>query len=215
MGVIAFFYLLRVGEYTTSQMRGLRRTKQFRAQDVSFFRDGVVLHPQTKAGTLETATGATLRLTNQKNGVWGSCVHHHTISNRELCPAQVLARRIHHIYENTGSDDDMLCTYFDHMGKGAVVNGDITQLVQVAAVDLDLPAQGFLVACVGLHLLRAGGVVVLALAGESQDMIKKIGWWSSDTFLMYVHKQIAHLTTGVAERMLQPVPFENVEGATT
>ena len=37
----------------------------------------------------------------------------------------------------------------------------------------------------------------------------------SDTFLMYVHKQIAHLTVGVAEGMAQTFPISNVEGATT
>ena len=50
MGVVAFFFLLRVGEYTSSRTRGLRRTKQFRVRDVSFFRDGNMIDP---AATLE------------------------------------------------------------------------------------------------------------------------------------------------------------------
>ena len=38
---------------------------------------------------------------------------------------------------------------------------------------------------------------------------------SSNTFLMYVHEQIVHLTVGVVEWMVQTFPFSNVEGATT
>ena len=34
-------------------------------------------------------------------------------------------------------------------------------------------------------------------------------------FLMYIHKQISHLTIRVAGRMATPFPFTNVEGATT
>ena len=57
--------------------------------------------------------------------------------------------------------------------------------------------------------------MALALSGQSPEMIKKIGQWSSNTFLMYVHEQIAHPTVGVVEGMALTFPFSNVEGATT
>ena len=212
LGVIAFFFLLRVGEYTTLRTKGMRRTKQFRAKDVSFFRDGEMLDPRAPLEVLESATGATMKLTNQKNGVQGSCVHHHTINNRELCPVRALARRVHHIYANKGSGEDMLCTFADHVGKGVVTDQDMGKVIKVAVVDLKLEAKGFPATRVGTHSLRAGGAVALALSGQSPEMIKKIGRWSSDTFLMYVHEQIAHLTAGVAEGMAQPFPFLTSKG---
>ena len=215
LGVIAFFYLLRVGEYASSRTRGLRRTKQFRVRDVSFHRNGVVLDPAENLDVLTSATGATLKLTNQKNGVRGSCVHHHAISNRRACPVRALARRVHHVLSSGGSGDDMLCSFFDHRGKGVVVDRDITTMVRLAAVDLKLAERGFPSERLGSHSLRAGGAVALAVNGASRDMIKKIGRWSSDTFLMYIHEQISHLTAGIAERMATPFPFTNVEGATT
>ena len=215
MGIVAFFYLLRVGEYTSSKTRGLRRTKQFRAQDVSFFQDGEILDPRAPLEELETATGATLKLTNQKNGVRGSCVQHHAIRNSKLCPVRALARRIHHIYANGGAEEDMLCTFFDHVGKGVIMDQKMNQLVKVAVADLKLEARGFLVSQVGTHSLRAGGAVALALSGQLEEMIKNIRRWSSDTFLMYVHEQIAHLTVGVVEGMARAFPFSNVVGATT
>ena len=71
MGIIAFFYLLQVGEYTSLQTKGLRWTKQFRTRNVSFFRDGEMLDPATPLAELETAMGAILNITNQKNRVRG------------------------------------------------------------------------------------------------------------------------------------------------
>ena len=92
---------------------------------------------------------------------------------------------------------------------------DITSILRLAVVDLKLTARGFPPGRVSLHLLRAGGAVALAVNGKSRDMIKKIGRWLSDTFLMYVHEQISHLTVGVTKRMSTPFPFTNAEGATT
>lgn len=109
----------------------------------------------------------------------------------------------------------MLCTFFDHLGKGVVLDSDINGLIKIAVADLKLPTNGIPVERVGTHSLRAGGAMALAVNGESREMIKKIGRWSSDTFLMYIHEQISHLTSGVAERMSRAFPFYNVEGATT
>ena len=69
-------------------------------------------------------------------------------------------------------------------------------------------------AWVGTHSLQAGRVVALALSGQNATIIKKIGRWFINTFLMYIHEQIAHLMVGVAEGIAQPL-FSNIEGATT
>ena len=109
----------------------------------------------------------------------------------------------------------MLCTFFDHLGKVTVMDEDVNKVLKVGAAEIKLPSKGFLVDRIGSHSLRAGGAVALAVNGESRDMIKKIGRWSSDTFLMYIHEQISHFTIGVAERMARPFLFFNIEGATT
>ena len=64
LGIIAFVFLLGVGEYYLLQMKGLWRTKQFRAKYVLFFRNGEVLDPQALLLELETTTRATMKLTN-------------------------------------------------------------------------------------------------------------------------------------------------------
>ena len=64
-------------------------------------------------------------------------------------------------------------------------------------------------------LATSRGAVALAVNGEPHNIIKKIRRWSSNTFLMYVHKQISHLTVGVAERMATTFLFTKIEGVTT
>jgi hypothetical protein len=41
----------------------------------------------------------------------------------------------------------------------------------------------------------------LKLAGYDNDIIQKLGQWSSNTYLHYIQTQIGQLTTGVAQRM--------------
>ena len=79
--VITYYYLLRIGEYTTGTKRKKKtRTRQFRENDVTFFKmSNVVLAalPQN-APTKEimSTDAATLRISNQKNCHAGVSVHH-------------------------------------------------------------------------------------------------------------------------------------------
>ena len=63
---------------------------------------------------------------------------------------------------------------------------------------------------IGPHSLRASGAMALKLAGYDNDMIKKLGRWSSDTYLTYIHSQIGELTANVATRMARVLRFHNV-----
>ena len=82
----------------------------------------------------------------------------------------------------------MVCTYVDHLGKSVVLDQDMSKLIKVAVVNLKLDAKGFPATWVGTHSLWAGRVVALALSGQNATMIKKIGRWSSYTFLIYIHE---------------------------
>ena len=43
--------------------------------------------------------------------------------------------------------------------------------------------------------------MALKLNGYDKETIMKIGQWSGDTFLTYIHSQIAALTMGVTAKM--------------
>jgi hypothetical protein len=66
------------------------------------------------------------------------------------------------------------------------------------------------VARVSAHSLRASGAMALGLDDVGEDLIKKLGQWSSLTWLTYIHAQISSLTAGLSERMVVHHVFYNV-----
>ena len=63
---------------------------------------------------------------------------------------------------------------------------------------------------VGAHSLRAGGAMALKLHGFDDTTIMKMGRWTSLTFLMYIHTQIAHLGKDISKAMSTELPFLNI-----
>jgi hypothetical protein len=75
--MMAFYYLLRVGEYTKPKFvhrNGHKvratRTKQFSVGDVGFFKDNKILPRDSPLDILLTADSCTLKITNKKMEKW-------------------------------------------------------------------------------------------------------------------------------------------------
>ena len=121
-----------------------------------------------------------------------------------------LARRVHHILSNGGSDARLIC---DVLVKGQwrpVTRQDVVSLVKQGAKDLKLSQRGIDPDLLGSHSLRAGGAMALKLQHYEDTLIQKLGRWSSTTWLQYIHTQIAHLSKGVASKMSEDLPFYNI-----
>ena len=107
LAMIAFYYLLRIGEYTLKNRKAkgkknAKRTVQFKLEDVSFFhrdRKGVLRQLPRNASEelIMTAESATLKLDNQKNGWKGVCVYQEANGEAYFCPVRALGRRFLHI----------------------------------------------------------------------------------------------------------------------
>ena len=212
LGLIAFYYLLRVGEYTQKKKRPDTRTVQFRFCDVAFKKGNTILPRDAPLEVLLTATAATLRLTNQKNGIKGSMVHRSAMAG-PYCPIKALVRRFVHMRTNKATDTTLLSAYWDHLGIGNVTDVDIRDSVKRAVTSLKLHKNGIPDSRVGTHSLRSGGAMALKFAGADPTDIRKMGRWSGDTWLMYIHDQIAEYSEGWTEKMSVPRGFFNLEGA--
>eukprot|EP00957_Ditylum_brightwellii_P083175 6324225-Ditylum_brightwellii.AAC.1 len=101
------------------------------------------------------------------------------------------------MYEDTGKLLPVTPTMMIHQLRSAVK----TLNLQEQGIDPDL---------IGVHSLRAGGAMSLKLHGEEDTTIMKQRRWSSLTFLMYIHEQIAHLSRDITKKMNTPVPFLNI-----
>ena len=145
---IAFYCLLEVGEYTTTQQTGKgkrkirkkkTRTRQFRYKDCMFFEsdsngDMTMLPPDADAERILNADGSTMWLSNQKNGKKGQSVLHHVFMDNVLgCPMRALARRYLHGRAHDSSGNALVCSCWDEMGRSDVVDKDISFAVKYAA----------------------------------------------------------------------------------
>ena len=212
--LIAFFYLLRVGEYTQKSKKSNTRTVQFRLCDIAFKKDDTIVPHTASKEDILSATAATLRLSNQKNGMRGSMIHHSKATTSvKFCPVKALARRLIHLRDNNAKQTDLLSTYWDHLGKAHITDEDIRRALKAAVLKLGLSSNGITPDRIGTHSLRAGGAMALKFAGAHRDDIKKIGRWSSDTFLIYIHDQIAEYSEGWTDKMATPRSYFNLEGA--
>jgi hypothetical protein len=216
LSLIVFFYLLRVGEYTmphkvmrNGKWKRATRTMQFQVNNVGFYKNGKLLPRTSSLKRLLEADAATLKITNQKNGRMGQTIHLPTIQD-EHSPVKAVARRIHHILSNGGSEDDLICMYEDTGKLLPVTPNRMIRQLRSAVKTLNLQAQGIDPDLIGVHSLRAGGAMLLKLHGEEDTTIMKQGRWSSLTFLMYIHEQIAHLSRDITKKMNTPVPFLNI-----
>ena len=94
MIIIAFFFLLRPGEYTGKKSD----STPFRLSDVTFTVGRTVSNTATATeNELATATFVILTFSTQKNGVWGGGIVHGGTGDPMLCPKDSLRRRVTHL----------------------------------------------------------------------------------------------------------------------
>jgi len=101
LGLIAFFYLLRVGEYTQKRKYPSTRTIQFRFRYFALKKGNTIISRDASEAELMEATGATLRLSDQKNGERDAMIHRSAIEGG-FCPVKALVRRYIHLRNHHG-----------------------------------------------------------------------------------------------------------------
>ena len=218
--LIAFYYLLRIGEYTCKASRNeSKQTVQFKIEDLTFFKraiDGSLrcLPRDSPPSLLLTADGATLKLDNQKNGWKGVCVFHEANGDQLLCPVRALARRYQHITTRTADTKEVLSAYWDSSGEPKMVTAEhISQSLKLAASMLEYPSKkGIPIQRVNTHSLRSGGANALALSGYSDTEIQKMGRWRGATFKEYIREELACFSHNMSRDMKQTFNFVNIAG---
>jgi hypothetical protein len=211
--VIAFFFLLRVGEYTPPSGMRRTRTTQIRRKDLQFWKmqpNGLACrlsHLSTLAILLQ-ADAVTITLDNQKNGQRDATLHHDALKSHPLCPVQACARRF--VQARTSDPMNANAIISLYAAHQHVTAKHMAAIIQQGAVRSMIWLHGYDLTRIGPHSLRASGAMQLALNGVSDSMIQKLGRWSSMTWLQYLHGQISCLTRGISGRMATPVLYYNI-----
>lgn len=208
--ILSFFFLLRIGETTIPATNRPTRTTQFRRRDVTFWKlhnnQRRKLSPNAPLPDLLAADAVTLKLDNQKNSVRNATLDHERVPGG-FSPTEAAARLYHNsrrAYPH--SEDALLCGFAP---TKAVTAQHVHQVLQRAAVRLLLWEQGYDLDRIGTHSIRASGAMALHLNGVTPETIMLMGRWRSQTWLTYIHTQIAAFSAGMSRLMARPILFYN------
>jgi integrase len=129
-----------------------------------------------------------------------------------VCPVHALIRRVSHILQHSTDPAVMLATYFPNPGSSGwhITSTDITHTVKGAVQALGLARYNIPPDQVSSHSLRAGGAMALHLGGAPSHTIQLLGRWSSDTFMVYIHKQLSAFSDGLSTSMTRETFSHNV-----
>ena len=219
----AFYYLLRIGEYTARKGASTTnggpsketQTEQFKLCDVTFFGNNKGRLYQIPRGARDfdimNAVCATLKLDNQKNGWKGVCINHEHNGDNIFCAIRALGRRYVHIRQHTADQSTLLSAYWQDGKRFNVTDQDIRDGLKWAAMKLDYPAtRGIPVERIDTHSLRIGGACALALSGFSDTQIQKMGRWRGATFKEYIREELSIYSEGMSKAMKKKFGFVNI-----
>ena len=208
--ILAYFFLLRVGEYTPARNKKRRkRTVALRKCDVTLLHNGAPMDKEAPLSVLLTATSCTICLENQKNGFKNLTLCHDTSGDDDFCPVREMAYLVHQLRGRPA--DTALGTCYDEEGREhRTLSSQVLAMIRLAAAQDNLQSAGYDLSRIGTHSLRSGGATRLKHAGEDDGLIKKLGRWSGETYAKYIQPHIGPLTGGCAARMAQPLRFFNV-----
>ena len=198
MIILAFFFLLRPGEYTDND--GNTDKHPFLLQDVQLFIGDTRL--DTLADTdsrLRQARFVSLTFTHQKNGVQGEVIGLACSGDPVLCPVQAVIRRVLYLRHNGALPTTPLAHVYN--STCLVIADTITICIRNAVTELG-PTLGFLPHEVSARCLRAADTTALLLAQVDTDIIRLIGRWRSDEMLRYLHVQAYPLMRNYSQQML-------------
>ena len=183
---LAFFFLLRPGEYTISPAE----STPFRICDVSLQLAGQPLNLLTASDAdILNADFVTLEFDTQKSGVRGEVVGQGRSGNPHLCPVLATARRIIHLRAHGAPRTQPLATYFLNNKWFPVLTTDITAALRAAVTYIGPHRVGLLPSDVTAKSLRASGAMALLVSRVDTDLIRLLGRWRSDEMLRYLHLQ--------------------------
>jgi len=186
MACIAFFFLLRPGEYTARA----NSTVPFKLGDIQLLHDDRILSWQTLSEPdLLTANYVTYTFRTQKNGVRGEALGQGASGHHLCCPVRSSIRRLLHHRQHLSPLDTPLAAYYDiHQHRQGVLSADITASLRMATAAVG-HTMGFAPGDISACSLRASGAMALLCADVDPDMIRLLGRWKSDTMFHYLFVQ--------------------------
>ncbi len=209
LSYMAFFWLLRPGEYCSSS-----ESHPFRLCDVQLFIGDHRLDPLTcDLADLNRITFVTLTFTTKKNGVRGEIIGHARSSHLYACPVVSVVNRVRYLRLQGAPPDAPLCAVRSQTSAAwcTVSSKLVTESIRTSATILG-PQLGFNADDVSARSCRAGGAMALLCGRVDTSIIQLVGRWRSDVMLRYLHLQAGALMSNLSSTMLAAGTFHLVPG---
>jgi len=197
MIVIAFFFLLRPGEYTGTNTDG----RPFFIEDTALHLGKRRLNLQTATiAELEAATACSYTFTTQKNGVRGEVVMHSRSGHPLCCPVTATIRRVLYHRRHNTPHNQPLASHYIRNRRSTIKANDITVQLRMAA-GANIHVTGLDPSEISARSLRAGGAMALLCGKVDHNLIQLLGRWHSDSMLRYLHLQAQPIMKQFAKAM--------------
>lgn len=207
MGWLAFFFLLRPGEYckpTDSSAPLL-----FRHLGLTIGHQKLNLF-MCSLNDIRAATHASVFFDTQKNRTRGEQLAHGRSGHTVACPVHTMIHRILHLQLNNATPDTPLCAAFHNGAWVHVTSALLTARLKVSAAAQ--PHLGIEPDDITARSARAGGAMALLCGRVDHDVMKLVGRWRSDAIFQYLHAQALPLVNPLAGIMLQHGSYALVPG---
>jgi hypothetical protein len=193
---IAFFFLLRPGEYT----RPSEYSHPFQLHDVQLWQDSIAVNIFTCPATqLHACTFVSLTFVKQKNGNCGEAIGHGRSGDPFACPVLAVARRLHYLRSLHAPPSTYLCAVGPTFQP--VRPTQITTLLRSAVLSTPTPS-GITPTDINAKSLRATGAMALLNRNVPIDNLRLLGRWKSDAVLRYLHVQAHDIMKDYSSLML-------------
>ena len=188
MIIIAFFFLLRPGDYTGTKSD----SSPFRLSDVTFSFGHMVFNTATTTNNeLASTTFVILVFITQKNDVRGEKIGHGATGDLLLCPKEELWRRVAHLRQHGAPAYTPLACFKTHRGRWTNMTPTMITAHLKATVKLLAGTHlGFTHKYVSARSLWDAGTMALLCYVVDTDIISLVGRWRSDEMLRYLHGTI-------------------------
>ena len=197
---IAYFFLLRPGEYCLSS-----DNKPLTLRSVGLLIGTRRLNPLTDAADdLFRATHVSITFDNQKNRERGEVVGHARSQHSLACPVLAAVRRVLAVRAFNAAPTAPLCSFRTHRTMHVTSHMCTTML---RAACSSIPHLGFDPSNIEARSLRSGGAMALLCGGIDKNVIQLVGHWKSDAMFRYLHAQALPLVRDLSRVMLRHGAF--------
>jgi hypothetical protein len=192
---IAFFFLLRPGEYTGTTADDT----PFRLQDVGLYiRDRRLNLFQCSDAELDAVTSVSYTFTTQNNGTRDEKIFQGRSGNAICCPARatILRPKHHRLKKSTASTP--LASYYLTNRRTAVKPKDVTDTLR-HAMRINVHHTGIQATDISARSVRAGGAMAMFFGKIDMNNTRLMGRWHSDAMMRYLHCQAQPIMGRFAE----------------